>query len=136
MNEKEILSKFKTIAVFGFSNKSERDSNKIAKLMLEKGYKVFGINPILDGKNVDGIQCFADIDSIPEKVEIADIFRRADMVPEIVNKIVESKNLPEVIWVQLGIESNEAKNIAERNGFIYIENKCIYVEYKKNFEWK
>ncbi|MFA5011286.1 MAG: CoA-binding protein [Ignavibacteria bacterium] len=132
MNTKEILQKYKNIAVVGFSDNPERDSNKIAIYMMNNGYNVVGVNPKLDGRVVDGIKCYAHLSEIPEKIDIVDIFRLPIAVPGIVEETMKLKNRPDVIWTQLGVINEEAKKKAEENGFIYVENKCLYIEHKLN----
>lgn len=132
MGTKEILQKYKNIAVVGFSDNPERDSNKIAVYMKNNGYNVVGVNPKLDGRVVDGIKCYAYLSEITEKIDIVDIFRLPIAVPGIVEETMKLEKRPEVIWTQLGIIHDEARKKAEENGFIYVENKCLYIEHKLN----
>ena len=132
MGTKEILQKYKSIAVVGFSDNPERDSNKIAVYMKNNGYNVVGVNPKLDGRVVDGIKCYAYLSEITEKIDIVDIFRLPIAVPGIVEETMKLEKRPEVIWTQLGIIHDEARKKAEENGFIYVENKCLYIEHKLN----
>ena len=132
MGTKEILQKYKNIAVVGFSDNPERDSNKIAVYMKNNGYNVVGVNPELDGRVVDGIKCYAYLSEITEKIDIVDIFRLPIAVPGIVEETMKLEKRPEVIWTQLGIIHDEARKKAEENGFIYVENKCLYIEHKLN----
>lgn len=131
MTTAEILEKFKKIAVIGFSDNPGRDSNKIAFYMLRKGYTVYGVNPKLEGKIIDGIRCFSYIKDIPDEVEIIDIFRVSEAVLPIVQDVLKLNYRPEVIWTQFGIFNEEAKKLALENGFEYVENRCILVEHSK-----
>lgn len=132
METKEILEKYKNIAVVGFSDNPEKDSNRIAVYMKNNGYNVVGVNPKLDGKVVDGIKCYAYLREITEKIDIVNIFRLPIAVPGIVEETMKLEKRPEVIWTQLGIFHEEAKKKAEENGFIFVENKCLYIEHKLN----
>lgn len=132
MDTKEILEKYKTIAVVGFSDNPDRDSNRIAFYMKNNGYDVIGINPKLEGKEVDGIKCYSHLRDVPEKINIVNIFRLAIAVPGIVEETITLNPRPEVIWTQLEIFNESAKKLAEENGFIFIENKCLYIEHKLN----
>ncbi|MCE1165436.1 MAG: CoA-binding protein [Bacteroidetes bacterium] len=132
MNTKEILQKYKTIAVVGYSDNPDRDSHGISDFMNSHGYTVYGVNPRLAGKTIDGIKCFASLKDIPYKINIVNIFRRSEAVKGIVGEVLNMDEKPEVIWAQLGVISPEAGKLAEDNGFVYIENKCIYVEHKLN----
>jgi len=131
MNTKEILEKYKKIAIIGFSDNPSRDSNKVAFYALRNGYTVFGVNPKLDGQNINGIQCFKTINDVPEQIEIVNIFRLSIAVLPIVQEILKLNYRPAVIWTQFGIFNEEAKKLAIENGFEYVENKCILVEHSK-----
>jgi len=132
MDTKEILENYKTIAVVGFSDSPDRDSNRIAVYMKNNGFNIIGINPKLDGKEVDGIKCYSHLRDVPEKINIVNIFRLAIAVPGIVEETISLKPRPEVIWTQLGIVHEGARKLAEENGFIFVENKCLYIEHKLN----
>ncbi|MGV8017543.1 MAG: CoA-binding protein [Ignavibacteria bacterium] len=132
METKEILQKYKIIAVVGFSDNPDRDSYGISDFMNKNGYKVIGVNPRLDGKTINGIVCYSALNYIPEKVDIVNIFRKPEAVKGIVEEVLQMKERPAVVWAQLGITNEEAKKLARKNGIIYIEDKCIYVEHKLN----
>lgn len=131
MNTIEILEKYKKIAVIGFSDNPSRDSNKVGLYAFRNGYEVYGVNPKLDGQNIDGIQCFKSIKDIPEQIEIVNIFRLSIAVLPIVQEILKLNYKPKVIWTQFGIFNEEAKKLAIENGFEYIENRCLLVEHSK-----
>ena len=132
MNTKGILKKYFKIAVVGFSADELRDSHKVAKYMVDEGYKVYGINPKLAGKTIDGIKCFGSLAGLPEKVDIVNIFRKPGVVFDIVKEVLELEYTPKVIWTQLGIFNEKAKELALQEEMEYIENKCLYIEHKKN----
>lgn len=130
MDIRSILKDFKTIAVVGFSDNPERDSNEVTLYMKRKGYRVYGVNPNLGGRTVNGIKCFSSLSDIDFKVNIVNVFRRSEFIPDVVDDVLKMKYKPEVIWVQLGISSKEAEKKAIENGFVYLENKCILIEHK------
>lgn len=131
MDTKEILEKYKKIAIIGFSDNPERDSFGIGLYALKKGYTVYGINPKLDGQNIDGIRCYKALKDVPDEIEIVNIFRLSIAVLPIVKEVLELNYKPKVIWTQLGIFNEDAKTLALQNGFEYVENKCILVEHSK-----
>lgn len=131
MTTKEILEKYKKIAVIGFSDKQSRDSNKVAFYALKNGYKVYGVNPKLDGQNINGIKCYKCISEVPEQIEIVNIFRLSIAVLPIVQEVLKLNYKPKVIWTQYGIFNEEAKSLATENGFEYVESKCLLVEHSK-----
>lgn len=132
MTIKEILNNYNTIAVVGYSDNPQRDSHEIALQMKQYGYNIIGVNPALAGKTIDGIKCYGTLSDIEEEIDIVDIFRRSEFVPEIVAEANKMKNKPVVIWAQLGVISSEGAELAKKYGFRYIENRCIYMEYKFN----
>jgi uncharacterized protein len=132
MTTAEILTKYKTIAVVGFSDNPDRDSNGISIYMKEKGYNIIGINPKLGGQTVSGIKCYSELKDVPEKIDVVNIFRKSEALPGIVNEVIALNEKPDVIWTQLGVIDSGARKKAEENGFVYIENTCIYVEHKLN----
>jgi predicted CoA-binding protein len=100
--------------------------------MKNNGFNVIGVNPKLEGKEINGVKCYSHLRDVPEKINIVNIFRLAIAVPGIVEEAILLNPKPEVIWTQLGIFNESAKILAEENGFIFIENKCLYIEHKLN----
>jgi len=131
MTTKEILEKYKKVAVIGFSDNPSRDSHSIAIYLKKYGYTVYGVNPKLGGKNIEGINCYNTLADIPDEVQIIDIFRLPIAVLPIVHEVMKLNYKPAVIWTQFGIINEEARNLALENGFEYVEDKCILVEHSK-----
>lgn len=134
MNTKEIteiLTANKVVAVVGFSDNRERPSNRVARYLHGNDFTVYGVNPRFDGKEIDEIVCQAALKNLPEQADIINIFRRSEFVFDLVNEILELNYKPKVIWTQIGVISSEAKELAESNGILYVENKCIMVEHNK-----
>ncbi len=128
-NIEEILKNNKIISIIGFSDNHIRPSNRIGRYLLRNGYKVYGVNPKLNGKMVNEINCYASLKDVPEKTDIVNIFRRSEYVYDIVKEILELSQMPKVIWTQIGVISQESSELAVSNGLIYIENRCIMVEH-------
>jgi predicted CoA-binding protein len=131
MTTKEILEKYKKVAVIGFSDNPSRDSHSIAIYLKKYGYTVYGVNPKLGGKIIDGIDCYNTLADIPDKVDIIDIFRLPIAVPPIVQEAIKLNYKPAVIWTQFGIINDDARKLALENGFEYVEDRCILVEHSK-----
>ncbi|MBS1514369.1 MAG: CoA-binding protein [Bacteroidetes bacterium] len=132
MDTAEILNSYKKIAVLGYSDKPFRESNRIGIYLMNNGYAVFGVNPKLAGKTVDGIMCYGSLGEIPDEIEIVNIFRNPDALPGIIDEVLSLPYKPKVIWTQLEVINDEAREKAISMGFTYIEDKCIYVEHKLN----
>jgi predicted CoA-binding protein len=126
---KEILTSYKTIAVVGISNKPGRDSYIVAEYLLNQGYKIFPVNPNID--TVLGLKAYPDLISIPEDIEIVDIFRRPEFVDEIVDQAIEKR--AKVVWMQLGVINESAAEKARKAGLKVVMNKCIKVEHMYRF---
>jgi uncharacterized protein len=121
----EILKESKTIAVVGISSKPGRDSGRIALFLKDKGYNVLGVNPVQ--KDFDGIKVYAKLTDIEEEIDIVDVFRNSDSIPELIPDVLQKK--PKVLWLQLGIRNDDAVKPAEELGIQVIQDKCIAIEY-------
>lgn len=123
----DLLEKSRTIAVVGVSHKEERDSHKVFKYLMEHGYKVIPVNPKY--KQVLGETCYPDLRSVPEHIDIVDIFRSVDAIPAIVDEAIEVK--AGGIWMQLGLAHNEAAGRARCAGIPVVMNKCMKIEHSR-----
>ena len=128
---KEILSKYKKIAMIGVSNDPTKASTIVMKYMQEYGFKVFPVNPKAKGQKILGEEVFAKITDIKEPVDIVDVFRPSREVLDIAKDTVNIG--AKVLWLQLGIRNEEAKKIIKENKIEYIEDKCTKMEYQKHF---
>jgi len=132
MTTDEVLNKYKKIAVLGFSTNPARPSNNITLYLKRAGYTVYGVNPGLAGREIEGIKCFASLSEIEDQIEIVNVFRNAMYMPEIVDEILALPYKVKVIWTQLDVIHDDARERAIAAGIEYVENKCIYVEHKLN----
>jgi len=130
-NIKEILSKYKSIAMIGVSNDLTKASTIVMKYMQEYGYKVYPVNPSAKGQKILGEEVFSKITEIKDPVDIVDVFRPSKEALDIAKDTV--KIGAKVLWLQLGIKSDAARTIVEAENIKYIENKCTKMEYQKNF---
>lgn len=125
--EKEILERSKVIAVVGLSPDAEKPGNAVAQYLIAHGYRVIPVNP--DHENILGQKTYKTLSDIPEKVDIVDIFMRADVLLPVVEEAVRIK--PKCIWLQLGIINEEAKRLAEENGIAFFMDRCIKIEHNR-----
>jgi len=128
---KEILSKNKIIAMIGVSKDLTKPSTIVMKYMQKYGYKVIPVNPRVKGEKILGEEVFEKITDIKESVHIVDVFRPSKEVFPIAEDTV--KIGAKVLWLQLGIRDEDAKDLVEKNNIQYIENKCTKMEYQKHF---
>ena len=132
MNDiKEILSKYKSIAMIGVSNDPTKASTIVMKYMQKYGYKVYPVNPSAKGQKILGEEVFSKITEIKEPIDIVDVFRPSTEALEIAKDTV--KIGAKVLWLQLGIRSDLARSIVEEKNIEYVENKCTKMEYQKIF---
>ena len=130
-NIKQILSKYKSIAMIGVSNDPTKASTIVMKYMQKYGFKVFPVNPKAKGQKILGEEVFEKITDIKDTVDIVDVFRPSKEALDIAKDTVSIK--AKVLWLQLGIKSEEAKKIVEKNKIEYVEDKCTKMEYQKHF---
>ena len=128
---KDILSKYKSIAMIGVSNDPTKASTIVMKYMQKYGFKVFPVNPKAKGQKILGEEVYEKITDIKDTVDIVDVFRPSKEALDIAKDTVNIK--AKVLWLQLGIRSEEAKKIVEENKIEYIEDKCTKMEYQKHF---
>ena len=128
---KDILSKYKSIAMVGVSNDQTKASTIVMKYMQKYGFKVFPVNPKAKDQKILGEKVFEKITDIKDPVDIVDVFRPSKEALDIAKDTVSIK--AKVLWLQLGIRSEEAKKIVEENKIEYVEDRCTKMEYQKNF---
>ena len=129
INTKEILEKYKNIALVGASQDLTKTSTVVMKYLQDYGFKVFPVNPSMKGEKILDEKVFGSISEIDSPVEIIDVFRPSNEVINIAKEAV--KIHAKVLWLQLDIKNNEAKKIVEASDIIYIENKCTKIEFEK-----
>ena len=128
---KDVLKKYKKIALVGASKDLTKTSSVVMKYLQDYGFKVYPVNPSMKGENILGEKVFGNIKEIDGPVEIVDIFRPSNEIAEIAKDAVKVN--AKVLWLQLDIRNEEAKKIVETNDIIYIENKCTKIEYERYF---
>ncbi len=123
----EILKQYKTMAVVGLSLNPARASYEVTEYMQRAGYRIIPVNP--NEKEVLGEKSYARLEDVPERIEIVDVFRRAEDVLPVVESAIRVGAC--VVWMQLGIENAEAAERGRAAGLVVVENACILVEHRK-----
>ena len=131
INIKEILTKYKNIALVGASKDSNKTSTIVMRYLQNCGFKVYPVNPSMKGEKILGETVFGNITEIDSPIDIVDVFRPSNEAIKIARETVEIN--AKVLWLQLKIKSEEAKKIVEANNILYIENKCTKIEFEKYF---
>jgi uncharacterized protein len=124
---RRLLSEARTIAVVGLSDDPGRDSNRIGRYLQARGYTILPVNPLLS--TVLGVTAFPDLDSIGRTVDIVDIFRRPEFVPEIAQAAIRCR--ARALWMQPGTVHPGASRSADAAGLEVAEGLCIMVEHRR-----
>jgi uncharacterized protein len=132
ISPREVLRKYKTIAVVGASKNPQKDAFTVPQFMKEHGYQIIPINPTAD--EIVGEKAYASLADLPRdlasKVELVDVFRPSEELPQVAQQVVEMRRKygrPFVFWAQLGLENDEAKQILLKNQIPYVMNACLRI---------
>ncbi len=135
---REILTKYRTVAVVGLSRDSSKDSHRVAEYLQTQGFRVIPINPTAD--EILGEECYKSLLEMPPDVqrtiEIVDVFRPSSDTPAIVEQAVKLKeryDKPYVVWMQLGIINEQAAETARQAGITVVMNKCMMQQHSRLF---
>ncbi|MGC8794726.1 MAG: CoA-binding protein [Bryobacteraceae bacterium] len=123
----ELLKHSRIIAVVGLSSKPWRPSYGVAKYMKKAGYRIIPVNP--NEQEVLGEKAYPDLDSIPEPVDIVNVFRRSEFVPEIVEAAIRIG--ARAVWLQEGVRNDEAALRARQAGLEVVQDRCILKEHRR-----
>lgn len=127
----KVLKETKSIAIVGASSNPERDSHKVMKYLLEKGYEVFPVNPKESGNIILGQYCFDDLESINKPVDMVDVFRATEAVMGIAEQSISIG--AKVLWTQENIVHEEAAKLAENAGLKVVMDRCPKKELSKSY---
>jgi len=131
IDTKEILLKYKNIAMVGVSNDTTKASTIVMKYMQMYGFKIYPVNPKAKDKKILGEDVCGKITDIKDRVDIVNVFRPSNEALDIAKDTIIIK--AKVLWLQLGIKNLEAKKLVEQKKIEYIENRCTKMEYQKHF---
>jgi uncharacterized protein len=123
----KILESARTIAVVGLSGKRYRPSYGVAEYLKRSGYRVVPVNP--EETEVLGEKCYPDLDSVPGEIDVVDIFRRSEFVPEIVEAAIRKG--AKAVWMQEGVIHEEAANRAREAGLAVVMDRCILKDHRR-----
>lgn len=126
LTHREILTRYKKIAVVGISPNPNRPSHYVSEYMIRQGYEVSGVNP--GQTEVLGRPCYASLKQVPGELEIVNVFRASEYLAEIVQESIELK--AKALWIQLGIHDRVAEELARKAGLAVVTDHCIMVEHR------
>ncbi|MCH7592883.1 MAG: CoA-binding protein [Chloroflexi bacterium] len=122
-----ILTNYRNVAVVGLSPNPDRPSNEVARYLLANGYNVIPVNPGVD--EVLGLRSYPTLEDVPEPIEIVDVFRRSEYVPDIARSAAGIG--AKVLWTQLGVISAEGAEVATSAGLKVVMDRCILIEHRR-----
>ena len=131
---RDILEKKRTIAVYGMSTNPEKPAHYVPVFLQSKGHTIIPVNPRAD--SIAGCKCYPNLKDVEERIDILEVFRPSDQVPDIVKEAIERRKAKgdiDGIWLQLGIQNDEARDIAKKEKVAFIQNRCMKQEYKRLF---
>jgi predicted CoA-binding protein len=123
----ELLRTSRTIAVVGLSNKRWRPSYGVSEYMQREGYRIIPVNPEIG--EVLGEKCYPTVDAVPEPIDIVNIFRRAEAVPEVVDAAIRVG--AKAVWMQEGVVHEKAAARAREAGLVVVMDRCLLKEHRK-----
>ena len=127
MLEAKILNTYRIVAIVGLSPDPNRPSHRVAEYLISHGYKVIPVNP--DAQEILGTKSYPDMKSIPEPIEIVDIFRRSEEVMPVVEEAISIG--AKVVWMQEGVINDEAARKAQDAGLLVVMDRCMLKEHKQ-----
>ncbi len=118
----------KNIAVVGMSTNQEKPSHYVSKYLIQQGYNIIPVNPTID--EILNKKCYKMVSQIAEEIDIVDVFRKSEDVMPVVEDVIKKKGV-KLIWLQKGIFSPEAEELAKKNGIDFIYNRCMLEEHQR-----
>lgn len=128
---REILTTSPTIAVLGVHREPEKAAFYVPEYLHDEGYRILGVNPQFHGEEVFGEPVRDTLAEIAEPVDLVDVFRRAELIPQHVEDILAMKPRPKVVWFQLGIRNDEVAHILEAAGITVVQNRCTLADHQR-----
>ena len=125
--ERDILTPYRTIAVVGLSADPDRPSHRVARYLQQQGYRIIPVNP--REKEILGERCYPDLCSVPEEIDVVDIFRQPKAVPRLVAQAMYVS--AKAVWMQEGVVHEAAAARARRAGMAVVMDRCMMKEHKR-----
>lgn len=130
---KQVLARTKAVAVVGVSSNPVRPSYFVARYLMLKGFTIYPVNPVYAGQTLFGNKVVASLSDLAAPVDMVDIFRRSDAVPEIVDEALAVLPKLQTIWMQIGVSHAAAAQKARDAGITVIQDRCPKIEYQRLF---
>jgi predicted CoA-binding protein len=128
---REILTTSPTIAVLGIHHAPEKAAFYVPEYLHDEGYRILGVNPLLQGEALFGVPVRATLAELAEPVDLVDVFRRGELIPQHVEDILAMSPRPKVVWFQLGIKNDDVAHILESAGIVVVQNRCTLADHQR-----
>lgn len=128
---REILTTSPNIAVVGIHREPEKAAFYVPEYLHDEGYRIIGVNPLLVGESLFGEPVRATLVEITEPIDLVDVFRRSELIPQHIEDILAMKPRPRVVWFQLGIRNDDAAHILEAAGIVVVQNRCMLADHQR-----
>ena len=128
---RDILTGSPTIAVLGVHHEPEKAAFYVPDYLHEEGYRILGVNPTLVGEELFGAKVTATLAELAEPVDLVDVFRRSELIPQHVEDILAMRPRPKVVWFQLGIKNDDAAHVLEAAGITVVQNRCTLADHQR-----
>jgi predicted CoA-binding protein len=128
---REILTSSPTIAVLGVHHEPEKAAFYVPDYLHDEGYRIIGVNPMFAGQELFGEKVRQTLAEIAEPVDLVDVFRRSELIPQHVEDILAMQPRPRVVWLQLGIKHEDSARILEAAGITVVQNRCTLADHQR-----
>lgn len=128
---KRVLETHKTVAVLGAHATGSKAAHYVPKYLHDNGYDIYPVNPVFAGEQLFGREVVAELKELTEPVDIVDVFRRSEHLPEHLNAILSLEPLPKLVWLQLGIRHDEVAQQLSGAGIDVIQNRCMLADHQQ-----
>lgn len=128
---REILTGSPTVAVLGVHKQPEKAAYYVPEYLHDEGYRVIGVNPEFTTETLFGEKVRATLSEIREPIDLVDVFRRPEHIPQHIEDILAMQPRPKVVWFQLGIKNDEAAKVLEDAGIIVVQNRCTLADHQR-----
>ncbi len=128
---KRILQESKTVAVLGVHTNSEKPAHYVPSYLDSRDYEIFPVNPVFAGQEIFGKVTVSSLTELTTPIDLVDVFRRSEILPEHVAEILGMKPLPKVVWFQLGIQNDEVAQQLSDAGIEVVQNRCTLADHQK-----
>jgi uncharacterized protein len=130
---KQILQESKTVAVLGAHTNASKAAHYVPRYLQSRGYDIFPVNPVFAGQEILGKITGSKLSDLTTPIDLVDVFRRSEAVPDHLEDILAMKPLPKVVWLQLSIQNNEAAQKLSEAGIEVVQNRCTLADHQTFF---